>query len=444
MQETEDAPNHLAKFIHNHNIFLMLLTASLLFLALVLASHTMTAHRSTKPRSSISNGNHKRGDAVGHSTDNDDHNDDAKLKLTLPESPCRTWKHRPLYITADASTGTRIRSTSTTSSSSNEVDAADTGDDDAKEDSNGGRVSNELPLGVPIAFESDLFVGHILFRFKALVDLDDAEEGKGDDDSDPSTQNGDDEHRDVGDDLSHMQTSAAYFKGRKRRWQYVVQGRFKQPLVASDLYTGDVYSKPLKGLPPPFLLHPVEDFVKMMVPGIHFDIADSDQPQILTLYGSVQTLRVDEPGQEPNICDIDLQEESTAMLDSIDGSDNNNQSDDDENDKYATVGRYRRKKLLSNPTKASQYTFDTNHVHTFDHFDHIMDYGTYEAHFGGGMTIDLAQHLDGQPMSIGALVPNNNNGNQWMFRFHVFHERAMEGNAATQSDDDKTKDGDEN
>lgn len=317
---------------------------------------------------------------------------------TLP--PVTTWNHRPIYIKADASTGTRIISTLSITTTNN----------------NSTTNMDELPVGIPIAFESDLFVGHVLFRFRSV-----AMAVKDDDDLDPKDDDPSESKQD--------QHDAKYFEGRQRLWQYVVQGRFKRPIQASKLYTGDVYTKPLKGLPPSYILKPVGRFLNMMVPGIHFDITNPQRPCVLALYGgTVQTLRMDPPGQEPDLKDMDIMEETMAMV----GSGNKNNKSKNPTRVAAgaaAAGSRHRKRVLSNPTKAAQHVYDTHHIYTFDHYDHIMDYGTYQAHFGAsgsgssiGMTIDLTRHLDGQPMAIGALLPGSN---EWMFRFQIFHERGV-------------------
>lgn len=62
----------------------------------------------------------------------------------------------------------------------------------------------QCPIGVPFKFSSDIFEGEILVRLK----------GCGDDPRDK------------------------YFSGRKRLYQHVVQGRFKEEVRVSDVFAG--------------------------------------------------------------------------------------------------------------------------------------------------------------------------------------------------------------
>ncbi|KAL7547763.1 hypothetical protein ACHAWF_011041, partial [Thalassiosira exigua] len=75
------------------------------------------------------------------------------------------------------------------------------------------------PIGVPFKISSDLFEGSCLLRVRGLQG----------DNPDPRDQN--------------------YFEGRKRLFQCIVQGRFKETLSASDVMTGQEFARPLKNIP---------------------------------------------------------------------------------------------------------------------------------------------------------------------------------------------------
>ena len=75
-----------------------------------------------------------------------------------------------------------------------------------------------LPLAEPIPFETDLFKGFVFFRIKEV----------------PSKQ-----------DKLHNQ----YFQGKKRFYQVIVQGQFKEELNMKDILIGDYYSKPMENIP---------------------------------------------------------------------------------------------------------------------------------------------------------------------------------------------------
>ena len=164
-----------------------------------------------------------------------------------------TWPHRPVYLTADD----RVHVS-------------------------GCEAGQSLPLGTAIEFESDIFKGIFFLRLRGIK---------------PGTS---------------ATSQAAYFDGKKRFYQLVVQGQFKDDrLTFADIVLGDVYQRRLKYIPHGRTGRLVRRFVEAMSPGIIFDIF-SDQPKVLAPVGGCQTVSVDLPGEEPK--NFDTIEENTELL----------------------------------------------------------------------------------------------------------------------------------
>ncbi|KAL3801652.1 hypothetical protein HJC23_013157 [Cyclotella cryptica] len=117
------------------------------------------------------------------------------------------------------------------------------------------------PLGKPFEFSSDLFEGTCLIRIK----------GSRSDDIPADTE---------------------YFSGRKRIFQCVVQGRFKEDgLRVSDVLTGHEFSRPLKNLPHPWILRTASNFIGRVAPGSNV-VVHTDQPLVeAILAGTSQAVR---------------------------------------------------------------------------------------------------------------------------------------------------------
>ena len=214
------------------------------------------------------------------------------------------WNNRPIFLSAD---------------------------DRVKVKNYGAGPMESLPLNKPIAFETELFVGSFFLRLKNVKP-------------------------EIGDPNAKKHTS--YFGGgRKRLYQLVIQGRFKDSkLTFADIVIGDVYKRPLKGVPTGKLGYLIKRFVEGVSPGIIFDIFDSKKPKVLAPMGGCQTLSVDLPGEEPT--DFDDLEENTSLL-----------------------GKFRskedRKKILSKLKTAEGYRIDPNHVYTLEIYDDMMDFGEF-------------------------------------------------------------------
>ncbi|KAL9190662.1 hypothetical protein ACHAXT_000368 [Thalassiosira profunda] len=253
-----------------------------------------------------------------------------------------TWPHRPVYLTADD----RVHVS-------------------------GCEAGQSLPLGTAIELKSDIFKGIFFLRLRGIKPITDA---KG---------------------------QAAYFDGKKRFYQLVVQGQFKEDsLTFADIVLGDVYQRRLKYVPHGRTGRLVKRFVEAISPGIIFDIF-SEQPKVLAPVGGCQTLSVDFPGEEPkDFNDIGENTELLGMFSS----------------------KKQRRKILSRPTTAETYKIDTGKIYTFEAFDHTMDFASHHQRFTGGFMVDLVPSLDGQSLSLGMYTRSNL---QCMCKFLIWHERAV-------------------
>jgi Protein of unknown function (DUF1769) len=234
-----------------------------------------------------------------------------------------------------------------------------------------------LPLGIPFEFESPLFKGTMLVRFRN-VETDD-----------------------------HTGSHQAYFQGRKHTlMQTVVQGRFKRPVKMSELYVGNVFDRPLSHPPPASWQNVMNQVFKRVAPSIVLDLA-SAKPKILALFaGTAQSMSVDLPGEEPKIVASDLPERMARVFRCKQGF---NEMDE--------VSSKRRKRWFSDPAKAAEYTYDTDHVYTFHMNDDTIDYGTYSIKIPFVGTYNFGYSLGGQPLSISAVTADGSS----MFSFHVWH-----------------------
>ncbi|GFH46229.1 FAD/NAD(P)-binding domain-containing protein [Chaetoceros tenuissimus] len=238
--------------------------------------------------------------------------------------------------------------------------------------------NQSLPLAKPIPFETDLFKGAVFFRMKEA----------------PSKE-----------DKLHSQ----YFKGRKRFYQVIVQGQFKEELNMNDIMIGDYYSKPMANIPRGRIgsafMKMYERFMEVLSPGIVIDLV-SPKPKILTSFGGVQTMRVDRLGEEPKLTGAlgNIKEDTSLLLGT----------------KFSG-NIQKRRKYLSNPDKASKYTVNPNHVYSFELYDHSMDFGTYYQHILGGRKIDMVMSMNGQALAVALFTRDK----RCIYKFPVWHERLI-------------------
>jgi len=271
----------------------------------------------------------------------------AREAYTLPD--VTTWRHRPLFICANSAASPNL-----------EVPRHGLGG---------------CPLGVPFSFSSELFEGTCLIRLK------------GSDSDDPE-----------GDD--------AYFAGRKRIFQSVVQGRFKEEVPASEVLSGHEFARPLKNLPHPFLLKTATNFISKVSPGANV-VVHTDRPHVeAPLGGTSQVVRGDEPGNEPNIACRTIAEDCSVLGGIFE---------------KGNVSASRRKRLLSNPAKCEGYAFDTETVFTFEFYQNLFDAQTYSLDLGFAK-IGCSNVLNGQPIQwLGKMKDG-----RYLWSFQIWHEKLLD------------------
>lgn len=246
----------------------------------------------------------------------------ARDVYTLPD--VETWIHRPILICANTA---------------------------AMPDMITDAGNGALPLGVPFKFSSDLFEGMCLIRVK-------------------------------GANSDAPEDDTKYFSGRKRVFQSIVQGRFKEEVKVSDCMTGHEFTRPLKNLPHTIILKTATNLLGRFQPGATI-LVHTDQPCIkATLMETTQIFRGDQPGNEPDIANHQIQEDSSIlggvfMKDSIPAA--------------------RRKRMFSNPANCAGCTFDTETVYTFEFYQNVFDAQSYSLDLGF-TKLGLSKVFDHQPV----------------------------------------------
>jgi hypothetical protein len=232
------------------------------------------------------------------------------------------------------------------------------------------------PIGKPFWFSSDLFEGYLLVRIRDVAISDDPE------------------------------SDMAYFDGRRRLFQTIVQGRFKESLPVSSVLTGHEFVKPLKNLPHQWILKAATNLIGKLSPGSDIMVHGDHPTMLAPLAGTSQVVRADEPGAEPDIASEEGVEEDCSLLGGkfLDG----------------TVSSSSRKNHLANPKKASKYTFDTETVYTFDFYQNLLNVNTYSLELGIA-SISMCPILNGQPIQCLAKTTDG----RYIWNFQIWHESLL-------------------
>lgn len=237
-----------------------------------------------------------------------------------------------------------------------------------------------------IDFESDLFVGSLLLRIRFT-------EG--------TTQQPYDDNK-------------GYFKGVNRRYQAVVQGRFKKSIPFTELTTGFQFDRPCGKLPAKWILRGGIKVLSFFAPQLDAKM-EGEKPHSLTPLGSTpQVICVDHDiAAEPiqGIHEEPLQGGRTLLGHSCQAPTSLQRA------------RTRKKafdKLFVN--KSLEPKTDTSKIYTFEFLQHLFNFQEFSIELGSMLgSVELKDVLDGQPLQIMAT-----HGDQRIWSFDIWHESLWE------------------
>lgn len=273
-----------------------------------------------------------------------------------PPADVGSWPQRPLYLNAPTYAGCEVH--------------------------------EPIPFNseLPIEFETSAFVGKCVLRFRGLPP--------------PSSGPQRDDAR---------ERLEAYFGRRKRRFQVVVQGRFKREYRADRLITGHEFFKPVVNLPAKYVVKTVLKLLRAMNPSINFNLFGARAHAYVSLGASAQTLRVDVPGQEPDITTAQTFEENTDLFGGA--------------FEKKHIAPKKRRKLFASVKSAARYFFRPGPVYTFDFYQHVFDPKDYALVFGvDTLRVELARHLSHQPAQIMARALDTGD---YLWCFALWHEKIL-------------------
>ena len=281
-----------------------------------------------------------------------------------PEAAVEEWPHRPAYFCAHPDVHTKDH-----------------------------EAGAPLPLNEFVEFETELFVGKMLCRLKPI----------------PPTQDEQQEQAKTTTAQSH----AEYFKDKKRHYQFVIQGHFRKEIPLSEIVMGDFYERPFLGVPKGPVMRMYQKFMETISPGMVMDMT-SETPKILTAFGSAQIMRVDIPGEEPDLTQPEILnnlQDNTKLL-----------FGEPSPKKGIETTPSKRRTFLSKPKNASKYITNPDHVYTVELYDHTMCFGSYY-HHAMGMKVDMTKTMNAQPLAFGIFTKHDQ---AVVCKFPVWHERLLD------------------
>jgi hypothetical protein len=223
------------------------------------------------------------------------------------------------------------------------------------------------------------------------------------------------------------QTSTSYFDGKKRRFQAIIKGRFKQELSMSQCVTGQIFDRPSGKLPAKWIVSSAIRFISALAPQLEATI-DGEKPKFLaplaaTAHAVLQYPLEQQgdvycsdchPDDTDNLMNYNLYAGAHDLENSVDEPPANSAFSilpevpsflvtTTANDKSSVTSRQKtRKRCLNNVTakKLLEPKFSTQKIYCFEFHQHLLLFGEDLA-FDMGRPIgqiSLPHALSGQPL----------------------------------------------
>jgi len=255
-----------------------------------------------------------------------------------------------------------------------------------------GTSTNEVPLGVPFFFESELFRGTAMLRLRDV----------------PGSQ-------DVDGDR-------AYFKGRKRKFRFVVTGEFKKPTRFSDIWTGQAWDRALLQLPPHWLVELGVSVFRRIARGLRADFS-SEKPMALSLLAStMQTVHAHSAEESRQLLASDEAQRQLPWFVCPTADVPEHLPQLTERLGRTQVSPRKRKTTLMNPEgMSSDLYFQPGTVYSFDAYQGVFDAHKYVLDVGAGIVVDISKHLDEQCIEV--MATNGNDEYAWCFE--IWHKNVL-------------------
>jgi len=279
--------------------------------------------------------------------------------------PADAWPHRPIFVRSSPRSETQVV-TDGWASKNGPVFKATSPNARVKAMDASVAVNTETAT----SFETELFVGKVVCRFKGVQD--------------------------------HMTRTPTSFYPKKRcTFQVLVQGRFKERVKVNDMLTGGEFDRPFENRPPTPLVYAGQQFFKTLTPGLSVDML-ADVPYYYAPMGStlsVLAAHAPEDAPEPT----EHIEEDTRRLGGAFA------------ERPRTVAE--RCRIFSDPTASDRYYFNTEDVYTFDYYQSVLLFNEYVMDIGITQ-LPLVRCMAGQPISFFGKLRDG----RYAYSFEIWHE----------------------
>ena len=278
--------------------------------------------------------------------------------------PLNAWPHRPVFVRSSPRSATQ-RVTDGWASKRGPVFTAKDKEATIGVEDACAPVNTETAM----SFETELFEGRILCRFKGIED-------------------------------AMTRTPDDFYATKRASFQFLVQGRFKERVKVSDVLTGAEFDREFENKPPRAIVIAGQEFFKRLTPGLIADVLCEEPHYYAPIGATLSVLAAHTPDEAPDITS-NIEEETRRFGGAF----------------AKGVSISERCRIFSNPKQSNEYFFNTEDVYTLDYFQNVLLFDDYCLDIGF-VKLPLRRCLNGQPISFFA----KHRDGRYAYSFEIWHE----------------------
>ena len=205
------------------------------------------------------------------------------------------------------------------------------------------------------------------------------------------------------------------FSGRKRRYRYVVVGKFKAEVPFDELYTGQVIKQQKKDRSTDWLMKSMRWMLKSLSPAMK-ETLDKDGNKVVVSPVSATAQRICVGRDGVRMEGMEVEEDCTLLGPMF-------------SNKKGPLNPLERKKIMCSPSVLSKHSYNTDTTYTFEFYQHLFDPLTFHMNVVGLSTLDVVGVLGRQPVRIITQRERGSaEGGDWEIAWDVemWHRRVFE------------------
>jgi len=244
-----------------------------------------------------------------------------------------------------------------------------------------GSLCKSIPMdGTPVSISSPLFEGVMVSRVKGM---------------------GDNE----------------YFEGRRRSFQWSLQGKFKRRIRFDHLVTGQDLGRPFRNVPNVSFIDKGLHLLKGRLPDVFESKLGSETPKFEhAIINGCQHFRVEDPSQENLIFNLTTDAKNGTIIEENALLNDPNVPKDGE----------KRKRYFAKLENLEKFYYETEYVYTFNFYANFFNMSKYAFEVTPFMSLEIAPFFNGYPIFMAMLKDSSDE--TYILATELWHKRLLDFN----------------